>query len=73
MSQDPPLDRRTKITTGRACPWCKGRLVLESSFPLRQLIPGDVRARSEEHIPEQMRVVKAWVCSTPHCRFRESA
>lgn len=73
MAGDPPRERRKKITTGRACPWCKGRLVLESSFPLRQLIPGEVRARAEQNVPEQMRTVKAWVCSTPHCKFRESA
>ncbi|MGH9372817.1 MAG: hypothetical protein ACRD15_14925 [Vicinamibacterales bacterium] len=65
-------DRRKDVTAGRACPWCKGRLVLKP-IPLRQLIPGDARARADEHIPESMRTRRAWVCTTPHCRFRESA
>jgi hypothetical protein len=37
------------------------------------MIPGDVRSRGEENIPEALRTIKAWVCATPHCRYRESA
>jgi hypothetical protein len=72
MPEGPPRERRRKIT-GRACPWCNGRLVLQSSFPLNRLIPGELHARADEGIPEQMRTVRAWVCSTPHCKFRETA
>ena len=57
----------------KRCPWCQGRLVLKPSFPLRAMIPGEVRARGEDHIPEALRTIRAWVCATPHCRYRESA
>jgi hypothetical protein len=57
----------------KRCPWCRGRLVLEPSFPIRAMIPGDVRARGEDHIPLALRTIRAWVCATPHCRYRESA
>ena len=69
-------DRRMNAGTTssvKLCPWCQGRLVLEPSFPLRNMIPGDVRARGEDDIPEALRTIRAWVCTTPHCRFRESA
>jgi hypothetical protein len=57
----------------RQCPWCKGRLDYNSSFPLRLLIPGEIRDRSELNVPESLRTVRAWVCATPHCKFRETA
>jgi hypothetical protein len=57
----------------RTCPWCNGRLILRPSFPLNELIPGEVRARGDASIPEALRTVRAWVCSTPHCKYRESA
>jgi len=71
----PEERRRTGARGGgqRSCPWCGGRLELQKAYPLRRLIPGDARARAEEHIPEAIRTTRAWVCSTPHCRFRESA
>jgi hypothetical protein len=38
------------------------------------MIPGDdARSRGEENVPEALRTIKAWVCATPHCRYRESA
>jgi hypothetical protein len=46
---------------------------LQKSYPLRRLIPGETRARTDEHIPEAMRTTRAWVCATPHCRYREYA
>ena len=55
------------------CPWCQGPLVLKPSFPIRGMIPGEVRFRGEDHIPEALRTMRAWVCATPHCRYRESA
>jgi hypothetical protein len=70
------VDRRRKVekgSGGRTCPWCQGTLVLEPSFPLRQMIPGDVRARGEEGVPESLRTIRAWVCATPHCKYRETA
>lgn len=57
----------------RMCPWCRGRLVLQNSFPLRQMIPGEARARAEDNIPEGLRTIRAWVCATPHCKYRETA
>jgi hypothetical protein len=47
--------------------------VLQNSFPLRQMIPGDAQARAEDGIPESLRTIRAWVCATPHCRYRETA
>jgi hypothetical protein len=57
----------------RPCPWCGGRLDLQDGFPLKRLIPGELHVRGEEQVPEALRTVQAWVCSTPHCRFRERA
>jgi hypothetical protein len=37
------------------------------------MIPGDARARAEEGIPEAFRTIRAWVCATPHCKYRETA
>ena len=69
------LERRRFASPGKQkrCPWCQGRLVLKPSFPIRGMIPGEVRAWGEDHIPEALRTMRAWVCATPHCRFRESA
>lgn len=73
---DPRLERR-KGSGGdpgaRPCPWCGGRLELQLSYPRRQLIPGALQAIAEEKVPEGLRTTTAWVCATPHCRFRESA
>ena len=70
------MERRKNAPAGpglRTCPWCQGHLVLQPRFPLRQMIPGDARAGGEEHIPEIFRTIRAWVCATPHCKYRESA
>jgi hypothetical protein len=70
------MERRTGGPAGlgvRSCPWCLGRLELQPRFPLLQMIPGDVRAGGGENIPEALRTIRAWVCATPHCRYRESA
>ena len=76
MEEENVTDRRKGVAAHQGvklCPWCQGRLVLQPSFPLRKMIPGDVRARGEEHIPEALRTIRAWVCATPHCKYRESA
>jgi hypothetical protein len=66
--------RRSAVEAGqKSCPWCGGRLELQKSYPLRQLIPGEEQARADDHIPEALRTTPAWVCATPHCRYRESA
>jgi len=57
----------------KRCPWCQGHLELKPSFPIRAMIPGDAGSRGEEHIPEVFRTMRAWVCATPHCRYRETA
>jgi hypothetical protein len=67
-------ERRRGARVGqKTCPWCGGRLELQKNFPLRRLIPGETRARADDHIPEALRTTRAWVCATPHCRFRETA
>lgn len=77
MAEERAQERRRSSTQAQArqkrCPWCQGRLVLKPSFPIRAMIPGEVRARGEDHIPEALRTIRAWVCATPHCRYRESA
>lgn len=55
------------------CPWCGGRLQLAPAFPRHAMIPGDVSAWADGDVPETFRTVRAWVCGTPHCRYRESA
>ena len=70
------MERRQNVPQGpgaKSCPWCQGRLELQPRFPLRQMIPGDVRAGSGEDIPEAFKTIRAWVCATPHCKYRESA
>ena len=57
----------------KACPWCGGRLELQQRYPLTGLFAGEVRARGDDHIPESLRTTRAWVCATPHCRYRQSA
>lgn len=74
--QDRERERRKSAEKSpgvRSCPWCQGHLVLQNSFPLRQMIPGGARARAEEDIPEALRTIRAWVCATPHCKYRETA
>lgn len=57
----------------RQCPWCDGRLELQPTYPRNSMGPGDVRAWSDADIPETLRTIRAWVCATPHCRYREYA
>jgi hypothetical protein len=37
------------------------------------MIPGGARARADDDIPESLRTIRAWVCATPHCKYRETA
>ena len=75
MAEERAVERRPSAIPGmqKRCPWCQGPLEWKPSFPLRAMIPGEVRARGEDHIPEALRTIRAWVCATPHCRYRESA
>ena len=75
MTEEQAPERRqpAAVATQKYCPWCHGLLELKPSFPLRGMIPGDVRFRGEENVPEALRTIRAWVCATPHCRYRESA
>ena len=68
-----PAAGESAAQSPRACPWCGGPLVLEPRYPRRSLIPGACGVTSDDHIPETFRTVRAWLCATPHCRFRESA
>jgi hypothetical protein len=75
MAQERSRDKRrvAKPVPPKRCPWCQGHLELKPSFPIRAMIPGAVSTRGEEHIPEVFRTMRAWVCATPHCRYRETA
>jgi hypothetical protein len=76
MTEQEPPERRKRDEKSPAvqlCPWCGGRLVLQNRFPLRKMIPGDGHARAEDGIPESLRTIRAWVCATPHCKYRETA
>jgi hypothetical protein len=57
----------------KTCPWCRGHLVFNPSYPLNQLFPGSPSVPSVDRLPEPLRTVPAWACKTPHCRFREPA
>jgi hypothetical protein len=37
------------------------------------MIPGEARAIVEVNVPESLRTISAWVCRTPHCKYREAA
>jgi hypothetical protein len=37
------------------------------------MIPGEARAATDANVPEALRTIPAWVCATPHCRYRETA
>lgn len=76
MSSPASGERRNAAEKGpaaRTCPWCRGRLVLEPRFPLRKMIPGEVREAAHANVPEALLTIPAWVCATPHCRYRETA
>jgi hypothetical protein len=65
------ISQRRSVKT---CPWCNGSLVFEPRYPVMRLIPGaTTRVPREDDVPEPLRTVAAWVCGTPHCRFREPA
>jgi hypothetical protein len=54
------------------CPWCHGELILSTSSSLDELVPGGVRARAGSDVPPEVRSIAAWVCQTPHCRYRRA-
>jgi hypothetical protein len=55
----------------RTCPWCHGQLSLKAGSALEELIPGGIVARPNGDLPLELRSVAAWVCDTPHCRYRK--
>jgi hypothetical protein len=57
----------------KACPWCRGGLLFTRTYPVTQIAPGESRRLHDVGIPEALRMVPAWTCATPHCRYRESA
>ena len=69
-------DRRSDVPGRRAlktCPWCRGTLVFEPLYPIMRLFPGTSPILAADRLPEPLRTVPAWVCDTPHCKFREPA
>jgi hypothetical protein len=57
----------------KTCPWCRGPLAFDARFPVVRLMPGATRFARHDEIPEPLRTVPAWVCGTPHCKYREIA
>ena len=69
-------DSRIPAPSGRVlkvCPWCSGPLAFEPYYPVMRLIPGDSPKVREYDLPSALRTVPAWVCETPHCKYREKA
>jgi hypothetical protein len=52
------------------CPWCNGRLSLKASNVIEELVPGGMSMPTCPEIPAQYRQLAAWICDTPHCRYR---
>jgi hypothetical protein len=48
-------------------------MIFRRDYPLVHLAPGEMRRLRDEDIPAALRLVPAWVCGTPHCKYRESA
>lgn len=72
-SQHPEIFDQGRQVSVKLCPWCSGRLKYDAHYPVRRLIPGDLRSGSDEAVPEPLRTRPAWSCETPHCRYREPA
>ena len=51
----------------------RGPAGVAAEFSPAAMIPGEMRAPSRRPHPEALRTIRAWVCATPHCRYRESA
>jgi hypothetical protein len=57
-------------SAGRTCPWCSGLLELRSAYPILSLFPEPPGTAA---IPELIHTAPAWVCQTPHCKYRARA
>ena len=71
-------DRQSGTTVPKAAPlktcrWCGGTLVFEQYFPVLRLLPGEPPGPADDQIPQTLRTLPAWVCSTPFCKYREKA
>jgi hypothetical protein len=56
----------------RVCPWCAGELGFAAAYPLAALVPFALAESIQAaQVPVEFRSVPAWVCRTPHCRYRE--
>jgi hypothetical protein len=66
-------ERRKGEAMLKACPWCAGPLAFTPAYPVTHLAPGEATSVREEDIPAALRTVPAWICTTPHCRYREPA
>lgn len=69
-------DRRSAGPGGqvlKTCPWCRGALGFQPYYPVMRLFPGNTWRPADDVLPEPLRTLPAWVCETPHCKFREPA
>jgi hypothetical protein len=57
----------------KVCRWCAGPLAFTPAYPVTHLAPGEATALRDEDIPARLRTVPAWICTTPHCKYREPA
>ncbi len=76
FKEGPPDRQKPEESVGapeKLCPWCHGVLSFHPRFPLAGMIPGGVRASGADKVPEALRTIRAWVCTNPHCKYRESA
>jgi hypothetical protein len=68
-----PQRRESSQPRLKGCPWCGGALAFSPAYPVTRLGPGESKTIREEDIPEPLRTVPAWTCTTEHCRYREPA
>jgi hypothetical protein len=56
----------------KLCPWCSGKLGFVAAYPVAALTPFQIAEPPPAiNVPPELRSTRAWVCLTPHCRYRE--
>jgi hypothetical protein len=61
------------LSDPKVCPWCLGKLTFKPEYARDKLLPADWTLPAADGVPEWLRLVPAWVCSTPSCKFRMPA